>query len=616
MENRIKTYVSTLLLMMMVPSVAMCAEVEQVGLPFSFDWRDHGGVSPVEDQIDNACKCSSAFATIGMIEGVMIVDSGTEYDFSEEHAKECPAISQWRPNDHSCYGGDSMRVVNLYAMEGMVLEEDGNPYMPCPTFCDGSVVPVMRVSGWYSINGYGSPHPLLLQEYIYNYGPIYTMLDERCLIGYTGGIIPNNVIAPNADHAAVIVGWNNTDSYWICKNSWGDTWGEDGYFRIEYGANVVGSHSSVIASYEPYDPYTITLSPDNFGAIAAVNFVSNNIWGLCKLDIGDEIITDVEFWTTGKTIDVDIYLYDRFNGTNLGNLLYSDENLSFADGGYHSVEVASEVVSNTGTVVVVIRFENVGDVHSGGSCGLYHSAGAGHTNGGPGITYVSQDSIYPWLGRTWIQGPVQGQPWLDMYDIYCGNVAFSIRVRDAEHEPEPSTYSYVAERACELEGVSYLEHGLGFDYENSTYADRGQLSGILKYWNPDNKMFMYGEGICDEGLILWAYNQDSHELAGTSFVKWNTAARMKKHDFIVDVASCDIEPGDVAFVDYDGDSKIDTVGMVVESDSTGYAILMSRPTGGVQYHELGDIEGHDGFEGYARLDGKIKGGHNPIPKGH
>ncbi len=36
-------------------------------------------------------------------------------------------------------------------------------------------------------------------------------------------------------HAIVIVGYNDNEQYWICKNSWGPNWANHGYFKIAYG---------------------------------------------------------------------------------------------------------------------------------------------------------------------------------------------------------------------------------------------------------------------------------------------------------------------------------------------------------------------------------------------
>lgn len=44
------------------------------------------------------------------------------------------------------------------------------------------------------------------------------------------------------NHAVVAVGFGVDEEsgldYWLCKNSWGDTWGEKGYFKIERGVNM------------------------------------------------------------------------------------------------------------------------------------------------------------------------------------------------------------------------------------------------------------------------------------------------------------------------------------------------------------------------------------------
>jgi|GEM_PF-6409355 hypothetical protein len=40
-------------------------------------------------------------------------------------------------------------------------------------------------------------------------------------------------------HAIVIVDYNDDDDYWVCKNSWGTAWGDDGYFKIGYGECLI-----------------------------------------------------------------------------------------------------------------------------------------------------------------------------------------------------------------------------------------------------------------------------------------------------------------------------------------------------------------------------------------
>ena len=44
-------------------------------------------------------------------------------------------------------------------------------------------------------------------------------------------------------HSVTIVGWGHDENidYWIVKNSWGDKWGDDGYFKVQMKNNGVGN---------------------------------------------------------------------------------------------------------------------------------------------------------------------------------------------------------------------------------------------------------------------------------------------------------------------------------------------------------------------------------------
>ena len=66
-------------------------------------------------------------------------------------------------------------------------------------------------------------------------------------------------------HFVVIIGWNDADDCWICKNSWGPDWGEDGYFRIKRGEVSIGTWAMVpdytSASVTPTPAPTMTPTP-------------------------------------------------------------------------------------------------------------------------------------------------------------------------------------------------------------------------------------------------------------------------------------------------------------------------------------------------------------------
>ena len=194
---------------------------------------------------------------------------------------------------------------------------------------------------------------------------------------------------------------------------------------------------------------------------------------------------------------------------------------------------------------------------------------------------------------------------------------------------KPVNYTYVAKLAEQLHGVWWCEHALGFDYEDFTYAEPFQFDEYLELWNPETKQFENDQGISNPGLILWAYNKDSDDLAGTSLVKQITPEKMRKHDFKDNIDSSDAQPGDVYFMDYFNthddiagqDGVADYIGMVVPETPTGMDLIASQPDLandpiGVIYSKKSSVEGSPAFMGYKRLPGVIRGGKNPIPKGH
>merc|ERR1719331_1665639 len=51
------------------------------------------------------------------------------------------------------------------------------------------------------------------------------------------------------DHAVLLVGYGvDGVPYWTMQNSWGDDWGEDGYFRMARGSDESGCESIVVSA--------------------------------------------------------------------------------------------------------------------------------------------------------------------------------------------------------------------------------------------------------------------------------------------------------------------------------------------------------------------------------
>ncbi|CAM9158861.1 unnamed protein product [Ectocarpus sp. 12 AP-2014] len=71
-------------------------------------------------------------------------------------------------------------------------------------------------------------------------GPVACEIDASPLRDYTGGVIDIPDVSAETDHIVAIAGWGETregDKFWVVRNSWGEYWGEGGWFRLKRGEN-------------------------------------------------------------------------------------------------------------------------------------------------------------------------------------------------------------------------------------------------------------------------------------------------------------------------------------------------------------------------------------------
>lgn len=83
---------------------------------------------------------------------------------------------------------------------------------------------------------------------IYTRGPVAAAVNGKALHEYKGGVFDDDEASQETTHIVSLIGWNMTESggeYWIGRNSWGEYWGEMGFFRIAMGKNMLGIEEHV-----------------------------------------------------------------------------------------------------------------------------------------------------------------------------------------------------------------------------------------------------------------------------------------------------------------------------------------------------------------------------------
>ena len=85
---------------------------------------------------------------------------------------------------------------------------------------------------------YVDPGLKKIKEAVCKYGPlVVSMRSTRAFHAYKGGIY-DEVAPGTTNHAILIVGWDDSKTSYIIKNSWGKDWGEDGYVLMDYKTNT------------------------------------------------------------------------------------------------------------------------------------------------------------------------------------------------------------------------------------------------------------------------------------------------------------------------------------------------------------------------------------------
>jgi len=249
--------------------------------PDSVYWRYTKAVTPVKNQ--GQCGSCWAFSATEAIESAMVLATGGKYDFtlSPQQITSCtPSTGAY--GCLGCNGGftegayeyvrSTVGLANgFYIPYAQSLTESENT-KACPTekvnAIDGELEELsgsyVQVSGFsYAVTpcteGACNQQNLKGLAAALEKTPVSVCVNAGVWNDYTGGVLTSagcGSMAANAqDHCVMAVGFNSTapTPYWIVRNSWATTWGDQGYIYLEMATNTCGLADDVTIPHVKVD---------------------------------------------------------------------------------------------------------------------------------------------------------------------------------------------------------------------------------------------------------------------------------------------------------------------------------------------------------------------------
>ncbi|CAI0437875.1 unnamed protein product [Linum tenue] len=222
-------------------------------LPEDFDWREKGAVTPVKNQ--GSCGSCWSFSTTGALEGAHYLATGELVSLSEQQLVDC---------DHECdpeeqgacdagCGGGLMNSAFEYTLKaGGLMREQDYPY----SGTDGSTCKFDKSKIAAKVANFSviSTDEEQIAANLVQSGPLAVAINAVYMQTYIGGVSCPYICSKRLDHGVLLVGYGaagyapirmKEKPYWIIKNSWGENWGENGFYKICKGKNVCGVDSMV-----------------------------------------------------------------------------------------------------------------------------------------------------------------------------------------------------------------------------------------------------------------------------------------------------------------------------------------------------------------------------------
>lgn len=341
-------------------------EIEEIpqleDIPVKYDLRDFNKVTSIKTQgIIGACW---AFASLSAIESFLLPEE--YYDFSEDN------LSINHGFDLKQNQGGHYRIALAYFARwaGPVLEEE-DKYGDGVANPDATVVKHVQEAMMIQNKDIDK-----IKEMIMTYGAVQTsiyspiLIDENIKDLYYNEKTYSlyNYGENESNHDITIVGWDdefNKENFlvlpedngaFICKNSWGEEFGDKGYYYISYYDSNIARDNIVYTKVEDASNYDNIYQYDKLGWVRSVGYNEEPVYfSNVYTATSDEIIKASSFYTTGINTSYEVYVVNNFDG-NFDNLKLVASGIKEMIG-YYTIDLEETKVAKDEKFAVVVKIQ-------------------------------------------------------------------------------------------------------------------------------------------------------------------------------------------------------------------------------------------------------------------
>ncbi len=318
-----------------------------LSLPTSYDLRNLGKVTSVKNQ--SGYGTCWAFPSYGSLESCLLPSE--IWDFSENNMVNLHGFDLGFDNG----GNYFMSTAYLTRWSGPIREKDDIYPNPGGSPLGLPVVKHIQNVQFLPERG-GALDNNTIKQAIMNYGEVYTTFYYNST--YYNSTYYTYYYSGNANsnHAVTIVGWDDNfnknrfsspppgNGAFILKNSWGTSWGENGYFYISYYDSRFGKYSAVFYNAEPIVNYSHVYQYDPLGWTNNYGYGSNTAWGAnIFTSTGNNKLKAVGFYVPQIGSSYEIYIYKNVSTSPTSGSLAASKSGIISVPGYHTIVLDSPV---------------------------------------------------------------------------------------------------------------------------------------------------------------------------------------------------------------------------------------------------------------------------------